>query len=111
MDNSTATTPDERPLVPSQASRLSGADRVPGVGVRGPTTPAALLERLRWVVDPDLWLFRRVCGQVVKTDPATGVDLPVPNATVEVFDTVCDYWGFFPEPWPWGWLFPGPLRA
>ena len=23
-----------------------------------------------------------------------------------MFDTVCDYWGFFPEPWPWGWLFP-----
>jgi hypothetical protein len=61
-------------------------------------------------VDPGLWLFRRVCGQVVQRDPATGIDLPVPYATVEVFDTVCDYWGFFPEPWPWGWLFPVSCR-
>jgi hypothetical protein len=104
MDNGT-TTPDERLLGPVQSSRLSGLTGLPASEFEG-QTPAALSERLRWVIDPELWLFRRVCGQVVKTDPATGADLPVANATVEVFDTVCDYWGYFPEPWPWGWLFP-----
>jgi hypothetical protein len=104
MDNGT-TTPDERLLGPLQSSRLSGLTGLPASEFEG-QTPAALSERLRWVVDPELWLFRRVCGQVVKTDPTTGADLPVANATVEVFDTVCDYWGYFPEPWPWGWLFP-----
>ncbi len=100
-----APTPDERPLVPLQAARLSALTGLPASEFEN-HAPAALAERLRWVIDPELWLFRRVCGQVVKTDPATGADLPVANATVEVFDTVCDYWGFFPEPWPWGWLFP-----
>jgi hypothetical protein len=98
-------TPAERPLNAVQAARLSGLTGLPASEFEGHTVPA-LAERLRWVVDPGLWLFRRVCGQVVKRDPATGIDLPVPYATVEVFDTVCDYWGFFPEPWPWGWLFP-----
>src|ERR1700722_3594791 len=98
-------TPAERPLNGLPAARLSGLTGLPAAEVEGHTV-AALAERLRWAVDPDLWLFRRVCGQVVKRDPATGIDLPVPYATVEVFDTVCDYWGFFPEPWPWGWLFP-----
>src|SRR5271167_1529831 len=101
----TETTPDERPVGALQAARLSGLTGLAASEFEGHTIPA-LAERLRWVVDPGLWLFRRVCGRVVKTDPATGDELPVPNATVDVFDTVCDYWGFFPEPWPWGWLFP-----
>jgi len=101
----TGTTPDERPVGALQAERLSGLTGLATSEFEGHTIPA-LAERLRWVVDPGVWLFRRVCGRVVKTDPATGAELPVPNATVEVFDTVCDYWGYFPEPWPWGWLFP-----
>jgi hypothetical protein len=101
----TETAPDERSLGAVPSARLSNLTGLPASEFEGHTV-AALSERLRWAVDPDLWLFRRVCGQVVKTDPVTGMDLPVPNATVEVFDTVCDYWGFFPEPWPWGWLFP-----
>jgi hypothetical protein len=102
-------TPAERPLNGLQAARLSSLTGLPASEFEGHTVPA-LAERLRWAVDPGLWLFRRVCGQVVKRDPATGIDLPVPYATVEVFDTVCDYWGFFPEPWPWGWLFPVDCR-
>jgi hypothetical protein len=98
-------TPAERPLGAIQAARLSALTGLPASEFDGRTT-AVLSERLRWATDPGLWLFRRVCGQVVKTDPVTGIELPVPYATVEVFDTVCDYWGFFPEPWPWGWLFP-----
>jgi hypothetical protein len=101
----TRTTPDKRPVGALQAARLSGLTGIPASEFEGHAIPK-LAERLRWVVDPDLWLFRRVCGQVVKTDPATGAQFPVPHATVEVFDTDCDYWGFFPEPWPWGWLFP-----
>ena len=76
MDNNTSN-PDERPLVPLQASRLSSLTGLPASEFEN-HTPAALAERLRWVVDPELWFFRQVCGQVVKTDPATGADLPVP---------------------------------
>jgi hypothetical protein len=103
--NDLKTDPDRRPLSGLQAARLSGLTDLPVSELEGHTI-AELSEQLRWIVDPGLWLFERVCGQVVKTDPVSGVDLPVPGATVEVFDTVCDYWGFFPEPWLWGWLFP-----
>jgi hypothetical protein len=99
------TDPDQHPLGALQAARLAALADLPASELEGRTI-AELSERLRWIVDPGLWLFERVCGQVVKTDPVSGADFPVPNATVEVFDTVCDYWGFFPEPWPWGWLFP-----
>jgi hypothetical protein len=103
--NQTEAAPDERPIGIVPANRISNLTGLPPSEFEGHTV-AALSERLKWVVDPELWLYRRICGQVVKTDPLTGVDLPVPNATVEIFDTVCDYWGFFPELWPWGWLFP-----
>src|ERR1700721_698967 len=102
-------TPAERPLNGLQAARLAGLTGLPASEFEGHTV-SALAERLGGGGDPGLWLVRRVCGQVVKRDPATGIDLPVPYATVEVFDTVCDYWGFFSEPWPWGWLFPVSCR-
>ena len=60
----------------------------------------------RFQVDPELFLFRRVCGRVVKTDPVTGVDYPVPFATVEVEDTDCSFIGYFPRLSPWAWYFP-----
>ena len=34
------------------------------------------------MIDPHLWFYRKVCGQVVEKDPVTGVEYPVPNATV-----------------------------
>jgi hypothetical protein len=67
---------------------------------------ADLKLRLGHVIDPR-WLFmQRICGEVVRVDPATGERLPVPFATVQVEDTDCSFLGYFPGGWPWGWLFP-----
>ena len=97
--------PDQMPLTKKQAMRLSA---VSGVAVKelAGFTVAELSERLRWRVDVELLLFRRICGRVVKRDPVTGVLHPVPFANVHVMDTDCSFLGFFPVEWPWGWFFP-----
>jgi len=97
--------PDQMPLTKKQAMRLSA---VSGVAVKelAGFTVAELSERLRWRVDVELLLFRRICGRVVKRDPVTGVLHPVPFANVHVMDTDCSFLGFFPMEWPWGWFFP-----
>ena len=69
-------------------------------------TLADAAEKFRFAIDPQLLLFRKVCGTVVKTDPVTGVDYPVPFATVQVEDTDCSLLGFFPAKSPWAWHFP-----
>ena len=97
--------PDRVPLTGRQADRLAQLTGVAVDDLRGQTI-AAISDRFRWVIDPDLFLFRRICGQVVKTDPATGIDYPVPHATVYVEDTDCSFLGFFPVESPWSWLFP-----
>ncbi|HVO42951.1 MAG TPA: hypothetical protein VMT34_10020, partial [Aggregatilineales bacterium] len=97
--------PDQIQLSATQISRLS---EVTGISVEeiGKGTVAEVAERLHWRVDPSLFLFHRICGQVVKTDPMTGIDYPVPFATVHVEDTDCSFLGLFPVEWPWAWLFP-----
>jgi hypothetical protein len=97
--------PDERKLTTRQASRLarlSGID----VGQLNDRSVVELAKDLRWRIDPELLWYRRVCGRVVKTDPSTGIDLPVPFATVKAYDTDCDLLGFFPIELPWTWFFP-----
>ena len=39
-------------------------------------------------IDPILFNFELVCGQVVKVDPVTGVNQAVAGATVNVYDLV-----------------------
>jgi hypothetical protein len=97
--------PDQMKLTARQAERLSSMTGVSVADLKGATI-ADLTEKLKWRIDPNLLLFRRICGQVVKTDPVTGVDYPVPFATVHVEDTDCSFLGFFPVEGPWGWLFP-----
>jgi hypothetical protein len=97
--------PDNLVLNKIQASRLS---KVSGLAVRDleGKSIADLRERFKFELDEFLF-FRRVCGRVVKRDLSTGIAYPVPFATVHVQDTDCDFWGYFPESWPWwGWLFP-----
>lgn len=102
-------TPDRRPLTPLQAERLAGL-----TGLRAEDLAnlpvAEIAERFRWQIDPQLLLFRRVCGQVVKKDPVTGVEYPVPHATVHVEDTDFNLFGYFPSGWPWGWFLPLSVR-
>jgi hypothetical protein len=100
-----ASAPDQIKLNAIAAGRLAALSGVESKQLEGQTI-AAIAEKLHWVVDPDWLLFRRVCGRVVKTDPGTGTQYPVPFATVHVLDTDCDFWGYFPLGWLYAWLFP-----
>lgn len=100
-----APAPDEIKLNAISAERLASLAGLETNEVRGQTI-AAISEQLKWAIDPEWLLFRRVCGRVVKTDPDTGISYPVPYATVHVLDTDCDFWGYFPEGWLYSWLFP-----
>ncbi len=98
-------TPDRRPITELQAKHLAAISGVTVKEIVGKTI-AELSDKFKWRIDPELLFFRRICGQVVKRDPVTGVELPVPFATVHVEDTDCYFLGFFPLEWPWGWFFP-----
>jgi hypothetical protein len=97
--------PDQIPLTKIQAERLSAITGVPAEELAG-GRPAELAERLKWAIDPLLWLYRRVCGQVVKRDPVTGVDYPVPFATVHVEDTDCRLLFYSPPGSLFSWFYP-----
>jgi hypothetical protein len=99
------TPPDQRQLNKIQAKRLAALAGVSAKELEGQTI-AQLGERLKWQIDPIYFLFRQICGKVVKKDPVTGVEYPVPFATVYVEDTDCNFISYFPRPWPWGWHFP-----
>jgi hypothetical protein len=98
-------TPDQAPLTKSQAARLSGLTGIDAAQLTG-LSVAEISSKYRWRIDPDLLLFRRICGRVVKKDPATGVEYPVPFATVYAEDTTCSLLGLFPAEAPWAWFFP-----
>ncbi len=97
--------PDARPLNALQADRLA---QMTGLSIKelGGQSIVQLSEKLKWRIDPSHFLFRKVCGKVVKKDPVTGVEHPVPFATVIVEDTDCSLLGYFPSGWRWGWFFP-----
>ena len=97
--------PDLRPLNGLQAQRLAAITGLNAKELAGQTV-AQLSDKLRWRVDPELFFFRKVCGQVVKKDPVSGIEYPVPFATVIVEDTDCSLLGYFPKQWRWGWFFP-----
>lgn len=97
--------PDQAPLTKLQASRLSGLTGIAASQLAG-LSVSEISTRYRWQIDPDLLLFRRICGKVVKQDSATGVEYPVPFATVYAEDTVCSLLGLFPVDIPWVWFFP-----
>ena len=101
--------PTARKLSKSQALRLSAVSGVQAEQLAG-LTVSAISERLRYQIEPQLLMFRKICGQVVKTDPATGVAYPVPYATVLVEDTDCSLLGYFPAGSPWAWYFPFACR-
>jgi len=99
------TQPDQRKLTQLQAERLATITDLDAKDLVGLTT-SEISEKFRFHIEPELLLFRKICGRVVKTDPATGVDYPVPFATVHVQDTDCSLLGYFPPGSPWAWYFP-----
>jgi len=100
-----AETPDLRKLSAVQARRLAGLYDLDAKELVGQTV-AAVLEKHRWIIDPPIALFRKICGQVVRKDPVTGVEYPVPFATVHVEDTDCNLVWYGPPGWKWGWFYP-----
>ncbi len=99
------TTPDKTPLSKIGAQRLSAITGLKADALAGQTI-AGLREKFEWQIDPELFLFRRICGRVVKHDPASGDDWGVPGATVHVYDTDFSLFGYFPIDWPYGWFWP-----
>ncbi len=104
-EGSKGETPDVRPITQLQARRLASLTGVRVQEIAGRSV-AELSEKLRWRIDPQLFFFRQICGRVVKRDPATGIEHPVPFATVHVEDTDCSFLGLFPVESPWVWFFP-----
>ncbi len=103
--------PTKRKLTSRQAAYL--ADET-GLDLKeiSALTVAEIPERLQFHLDPSLLFFRRVCGRVVRTDPATGEVHGVPFATVHVEDTDCSFLGLFPIEHPsWWWLWPVNCRT
>jgi hypothetical protein len=88
-----------------QAARLAEVSGLRPKQLTG-LTVAEISKKFPFHIDPKLLFFQRVCGQVVKTDPVTHQQRPVPYATVEVQDTDCSFLGYFPIDGPFGWLFP-----
>ena len=97
--------PDGVKLTDRQAERLGKLTGVDSGELRG-LTFATIADKFRHIIPPELLLFRRICGRVVKRDPVTGIDYPVPFATVHVEDTDCSFFGLFPVESPWAWFFP-----
>lgn len=89
----------------ASAARLAALTDLPAEKLRGRPL-SDVIEEFRYQIDLEHFLFRRICGKVVKTDPGTGIDSPVPFATVQVEDTDCSFLGYFPRHSPWSWFFP-----
>ena len=104
-ESASAPAPDQRPLTKSQAARLAAVSGIDAAHLAG-LSVSQINDKFRWRIDPEILFFRRICGKVVKRDPATGVEYPVPFATVHVEDTDCSFLGFFPVEYPWAWFFP-----
>lgn len=98
--------PAKQEISDLQAVRLADLSGYPLDKIKGQKL-GELHERLRLHLDPQLLLFRRVCGRVVKRNPETGELEGVPNATVHVEDTDCSFMIYSPPGWPqWSWFFP-----
>lgn len=100
-----AVPPDQLTVNPIQAERLASLTRLDAKGLAG-TKHIDLADRLKWHLDPHLLFFRKVCGRVVKKDPVTGVEYPVPNATVQVQDTDCGLVAYSPAGSRYAWFYP-----
>ncbi len=98
--------PDQMKVNEIQAQRLASMAELKDAKALVGLTYAEVAERLKWHLEPHLFLFRKICGRVVKKDPVTGVEYPVPNATVTVQDTDCGLVGYFPYASKYGWYYP-----
>lgn len=96
--------PKAMTLTSRQAARLATLSAVPETELQGQSLDK-VSERLRGLIDPKLLAFRRICGRVVKPQ-ANGAPLPVPFATVEVYDTDVRLLAWSPPESPFSWFYP-----
>jgi len=96
--------PDQVPLTKLQAQRLSNLAGIDAADLAGRSL-SQIGSKYRQV-SRELLSSRRISGTVSKRDPATGVEYPVPCATVYAEETTCSLLGLFPAKVPWAWLFP-----
>jgi hypothetical protein len=85
---------------PVQVGRLAELAGVPAGELEGKTVAELAAAR---IIEPWPLGFELVCGQVVQVQ-ADG-NHPVAGATVNVYNTECDWLWFFPPDWPWSWGF------
>src|SRR5687767_2262348 len=98
-------TPDQLTVNPIQAQRLASLTKQSERELLG-SKHAELADRLKWHLEPHLLLFRKICGKVVKKDPVTGIEYPVPYATVHVQDTDCGLVAYSPPGSKYSWFYP-----
>lgn len=104
----TSNDPATHQLTKRQAARVAAASGQPAEKLVGRTF-AELDAGLRLVLDPHIFAFRRICGRVVKTD-ANGNELPVPFATVTVYDTDVNLLAWSPLGSQYSWFYPFGIR-
>lgn len=97
--------PDQVVLNPIQQKRLAALAGIDEKEIAGKNI-AQLSDQLKFRIEPHIFLFKKICGKVVKKDPVTGVEYPVPFATVIVEDTDCNGLIYHPINNPWSWHFP-----
>lgn len=100
--------PASHVLTARQAARLAALAPVPAANLAGKKL-ADVAASLRPYIDPKLLVFRKICGQVVKTD-AAGKDLPVPFATVTAYDIDLAFLAWSPADSLYSWFFPFRVR-
>ena len=98
-------TPDQVILNNIQQQRLAMLSDLDKKEISGKNV-IQLADELKWKTDPRIFLFRKICGKVVKKDPVTGIYYPVPFATVYIEDTDCNLLVYHPPRHPWSWHFP-----
>lgn len=95
----------DSPLSEIQVKRLSSVSGVSTEKLKG-LSIAEISDKFRFELDYTLLFYKKVCGRVVKTDPDTGIQYPVPFATVHVEDTDCNLFAFAPVDSPYIWYYP-----
>ena len=102
---STPLDPRKLKITKRQAQHLAKLTRLPADELVG-KAQGDLADLAGFRLDPQLLLYRQLCGRVVKKNQLSGELEGVPNATVHVEDTDCSFLGFFPVDHPYFWLFP-----
>lgn len=100
--------PGQHVLTEREAGRLSALSALTAAELTGKPF-SAVADKLRDIIGGESLLFRRICGCVVKTD-TDGHALPVPFATVTVYDTDFSLVAWSPPGSIFSWFWPWRIR-